>query len=178
MEGTVLQRTAVRSSVARRSIAVPKESGRKVVATNRKAYHDYAVLDTYEAGLALMGTEVKSLRAGRASLLDGYAIFYGDELWLEGIHISEYSQGSWTNHAARRRRKLLLHRQELTKISQKIRESGFTLVPLQLYFLNGRAKVEIAVARGKRDYDKRQTLREKQDNREALRAMREKNLGA
>jgi SsrA-binding protein len=178
MEGTVLPRTAVRSSAARRSIAVPKESGRKVVATNRKAFHDYAVLDTYEAGLALMGTEVKSLRAGRASLIDGYAVFYGDELWLEGIHISEYSQGSWTNHAARRRRKLLLHREELTKISQKIRESGFTLVPLQLYFLNGRAKVEIAVARGKRDYDKRQTLREKQDNREALRAMREKNLGA
>lgn len=157
---------------------MPKESGRNVVATNRKAFHDYAVLDSYEAGIALMGTEVKSLRAGRASLIDGYAIFYGDELWLEGIHISEYSQGSWTNHAARRRRKLLLHREELTKISQKIRESGFTLVPLQLYFLNGRAKVEIAVARGKRDYDKRQTLREKQDNREALRAMREKNLGA
>ncbi len=157
---------------------MPKESGRKVVATNRKAFHDYAVLDTYEAGIALMGTEVKSLRAGQASLLDGFAIFYNDELWLEGIHISEYSQGSWTNHAARRRRKLLLHREELTKISQKIRESGFTLVPLQLYFLNGRAKVEIAVARGKRDYDKRQTLREKQDNREALRAMREKNLGA
>jgi SsrA-binding protein len=178
MEGTVHPRTAVRSSVVRRRVAVPKESGRKVVATNRKAFHDYAVLDTYEAGIALMGTEVKSLRAGRASLIDGYAVFYGDELWLEGIHISEYSQGSWTNHAARRRRKLLLHREELTKISQKIRESGFTLVPLQLYFLNGRAKVEIAVARGKRDYDKRQTLREKQDNREALRAMREKNLGA
>jgi SsrA-binding protein len=150
---------------------VPKESGRKVVATNRKAYHDYAVLDTYEAGLALMGTEVKSLRAGRASLLDGYAIFYGDELWLEGIHISEYSQGSWTNHAARRRRKLLLHREELTKISQKIRESGFTLVPLQLYFLNGRAKVEIAVARGKKTYDKRHALAEKQANREKQQAL-------
>jgi SsrA-binding protein len=148
------------------------------VATNRKARHDYQVLDTYEAGIALQGTEVKSLRAGRASLVDGYAIFYNDELWLEGIHIPEYSQGSWTNHAARRRRKLLLHREELTKISHKIRESGFTIVPLQLYFLNGRAKVEIGIARGKRDYDKRQTLREQQDSREAQRAMRERNLGA
>lgn len=157
---------------------MPKDSGRQVVATNRKARHDYEVLDTYEAGLALMGTEVKSLRAGRASLVDGFGIFYNDELWLEGIHIPEYTQGSWTNHAARRRRKLLLHRDELTRISQRIRESGFTLVPLQLYFLNGRAKVEIAVARGKRDYDKRQTLREKQDNREALRDMREKNRGS
>lgn len=157
---------------------VPRESGRQVVATNRKARHDYQVLDTYEAGIALQGTEVKSLRAGRASLVDGFAVFYNDELWLEGIHIPEYSQGSWTNHAARRRRKLLLHREELTKISHKIRESGFTIVPLQLYFLNGRAKVEIAIARGKRDYDKRQTLREQQDNREALRAMRERNLGA
>ncbi|WP_028279177.1 SsrA-binding protein SmpB [Arthrobacter sp. H5] len=157
---------------------MPKESGRQVVATNRKARHDYLVLDTYEAGIALQGTEVKSLRAGRASLVDGFAVFYNDELWLEGIHIPEYTQGSWTNHAARRRRKLLLHRDELTKISHKIRESGYTIVPLQLYFLNGLAKVEIAVARGKREYDKRQTLREKQDNREALRAIREKNLGA
>ena len=157
---------------------MPKESGRQVVAPNRKARHDYQVLDTYEAGIALQGTEVKSLRAGRASLVDGFAIFYNDELWLEGIHIPEYTQGSWTNHAARRRRKLLLHREELTKISHKIRESGYTIVPLQLYFLNGRAKVEIGIARGKREYDKRQTLREQQDSREAQRAMRERNLGA
>jgi SsrA-binding protein len=154
---------------------VPKESGRKVVATNRKARHDYLVLDTYEAGMALMGTEVKSLREGRASLVDGFAMFYNDELYLENVYIPEYLNGSWTNHSARRRRKLLLHREELNKISQKIRESGFTLVPLQLYFLDGRAKVEIAVARGKKEYDKRQTLREQQDNREALRAMRERN---
>lgn len=154
---------------------MPKESGRKVVATNRKARHDYAVLDTYEAGLALMGTEVKSLREGRASLTDGFAVLYNNELWLEGIHIPEYTQGSWTNHSARRRRKLLLHREELDKIAHRIRESGFTLVPLQLYFVDGKAKVEIAVARGKREYDKRHTLREKQDNREAQRAMREKN---
>ncbi|MFJ2507597.1 SsrA-binding protein SmpB [Arthrobacter citreus] len=157
---------------------MPKESGRKVVATNRKARHNYEILDTYEAGMVLMGTEVKSLREGRASLVDGFATFYNDELWLEAVYIPEYLNGSWTNHSARRRRKLLLHREQLDKIAQKIRESGFTIVPLQLYFLDGRAKVEIAVARGKRDYDKRQTLREKQDNREALREMRAKNRGA
>jgi SsrA-binding protein len=156
---------------------VPKESGRKAVATNRKARHDYHILDTYEAGMVLMGTEVKSLREGRSSLVDGFATFYNDELWLESVYIPEYLNGSWTNHAARRRRKLLLHREELTKIAQKTRESGFTIVPLQLYFVDGRAKVEIAIARGKKDYDKRQALREKQDSREAQRAMREKNLG-
>jgi SsrA-binding protein len=156
---------------------VPRESGRKAVATNRKAFHDYHVLDTYEAGMSLMGTEVKSLREGRASLVDGFATFYNDELYLENVYIPEYLNGSWTNHAARRRRKLLLHREELNKISHKIRESGFTIVPLQLYFLDGRAKVEIGVARGKKDYDKRQALREKQDTREALRAMRARNRG-
>lgn len=156
---------------------MPKESGRKVVATNRKARHNYHILDTYEAGLVLMGTEVKSLREGRASLIDGFASLTDDEMWLEHVYIPEYLNGSWTNHSARRRRKLLLHREEIEKIAQKTRESGFTIVPLQLYFLDGRAKVEIAVAKGKRDYDKRQTLREQQDNREAQRAMREKNLG-
>ncbi|MGM0929393.1 SsrA-binding protein SmpB [Arthrobacter sp. CAU 1506] len=157
---------------------MPRESGRKVVATNRKARHDYHIMDTYEAGMALMGTEVKSLREGRASLVDGFAIFYNDELYLESVYIPEYLNGSWTNHAARRRRKLLLHRAELEKIARQTRESGYTIVPLQLYFNDGLAKVEIGVGRGKKDYDKRQTLREKQDNREALRAMREKNRGA
>jgi SsrA-binding protein len=157
---------------------VPRESGRKVVATNRKARHDYHIMDTFEAGMALMGTEVKSLREGRASLVDGFCVFYNDELYLEAVYIPEYLNGSWTNHSARRRRKLLLHREELNKISHKIRESGFTIVPLQLYFNDGRAKVEIAVARGKKDYDKRQTLREQQDKREALRAMRERNRGS
>lgn len=156
---------------------MPKESGRKVVATNRKARHNYHILDTYEAGLVLMGTEVKSLREGRASLIDGFASLTNEEMWLEHVYIPEYLNGSWTNHSARRRRKLLLHREEIEKIAQKTRESGFTIVPLQLYFLDGRAKVEIAVAKGKRDYDKRQALREQQDNREAQRAMREKNLG-
>ena len=118
-----------------------------------------------------MGTEVKALRAGRCSLIDGFAQFTGDELWLEGVHIHEYSRGTWTNHAPRRRRKLLLHREELTKIESKIREKGRTIVPLAVYFKDGRAKVEIAIATGKRQYDKRQTLRERQDRREAERAM-------
>ncbi|MBK8468871.1 MAG: SsrA-binding protein SmpB [Candidatus Phosphoribacter sp.] len=148
-----------------------KERGRKVVASNRKARHDYHIEDTFEAGLALMGTEVKALRAGRCSLVDGYAQFSGDELWLEGVHIPEYTQGTWTNHAPRRRRKLLLHREELAKIASKTREKGRTIVPLAVYFKDGRAKVEIALATGKRQYDKRQALRERQDTREADRAI-------
>ena len=148
-----------------------KESGRKVVASNRKARHDYHIEDTFETNISLMGTEVKALRAGRCSLVDGFAQFTGDELWLEGVHIPEYSQGTWTNHAPRRRRKLLLHREELTKIESKIREKGRTIVPLAVYFKDGRAKVEIALATGKRQYDKRQALRERQDKREADRAM-------
>lgn len=148
-----------------------KERGRKVVASNRKARHDYHIGDTFEAGLALMGTEVKSLRAGRASLVDGFAQFTDNELWLEGVHIPEYTQGTWTNHTPRRRRKLLLHRDELTKIQGKTRESGRTVVPLAIYFKDGRAKVEIALATGKKEYDKRHALRERQDRREAERAM-------
>ena len=148
-----------------------KQQGRKVVASNRKARHDYHIEDTFEAGIALQGTEVKALRAGRCSLVDGYAQFSGDELWLEGVHIPEYTQGTWTNHAPRRRRKLLLHREQLRKLASKTRESGRTIVPLALYFKDGRAKVEIALATGKRAYDKRQALRERQDRREAERAM-------
>jgi len=150
---------------------VAKEQGRKLIASNRKARHDYLIEDTYEAGLALTGTEVKALRMGRASLVDGWAAFSGDELWLEGVHIPEYSSGTWTNHAPRRKRKLLLHRSELAKIAQKTRESGHTIVPLSLYFKDGRAKVEIAVAKGKKAYDKRHALRERQDRREAERAL-------
>jgi SsrA-binding protein len=150
---------------------VAKESGRKLVASNRKARHDYSIDDVFEAGIVLSGTEVKSLRAGRASLVDGFASVEGGEVWLEHVHIPEYTQGTWTNHPPRRRRKLLLHRQEIDRLTQATREKGYTLVPLSLYFLDGRAKVELAVARGKREYDKRQTLREKQDTREAQRAM-------
>jgi SsrA-binding protein len=150
---------------------VPRERGQKVVATNRKARHDYHIEDVLEAGLVLTGTEVKSLRAGRASLVDGYATIANGEVWLENVHIPEFLAGSWTNHATRRRRKLLLNRVEIDKLTGKIKESGLTLIPLSLYFKDGRAKVELAVAKGKKDYDKRQTLREQQDTREAARAV-------
>ncbi len=150
---------------------MPRESGEKVVATNRKARHDYTVEDTYEAGIVLTGTEVKSLREGRASLVDGYAFIDGGEIWLDAVHIPEYTEGTWNNHAPRRKRKLLMHKAQIIKISHKTKEGGYTLVPLSIYFLNGKAKVEIAVAKGKREYDKRQALRERQDQREAQRAM-------
>src|SRR3982750_3823602 len=138
---------------------MPRETGRKLIAQNKKARHDYAILDTYEVGLVLVGTEVKSLRAGRASLVDGFATVDNGEVWLQGVHIPEYTQGTWTNHEPRRRRKLLLHRHEIEQLAEATREKGQTIVPLSLYFLDGRAKVEIAVARGKRNYDKRQALR-------------------
>jgi SsrA-binding protein len=148
-----------------------KETGRKLIAQNKKARHDYLILDTHECGLVLTGTEVKSLRQGRASLVDGFAQVDGGEVWLHNVHIPEYAQGTWTNHSARRKRKLLMHRGEIDKLIGKIQESGLTLVPLRLYFKEGRAKVELALAKGKREYDKRQTLREKQDRREAERAV-------
>jgi SsrA-binding protein len=150
---------------------VKDTSGRTLVASNRKARHDYHIDDVYEAGMVLMGTEVKALRAGRASLVDGFASVDGGEVWLEGVHIPEYAQGTWTNHAPRRRRKLLLHRWEIEKLAQATREKGFTIVPLSLYFLGGKAKVEIGLGRGKKEYDKRNTLRERQDRREAERAI-------
>ena len=150
---------------------MPREQGEKVVATNRKARHDYTIEDTYEAGIVLSGTEVKSLRQGRASLVDGYAFLDGGELWLDAVHIPEYTEGTWNNHAPRRKRKLLLHKAQIIKISHKTKEGGYTLIPLSIYFLDGRAKVELAVAKGKREYDKRHALRERQDKREAQRAM-------
>ncbi|WP_324652589.1 SsrA-binding protein SmpB [Georgenia sp. H159] len=144
---------------------------RSVVARNKKARHDYHIDETIEAGLALTGTEVKSLRMGRASLVDGWVEIDGGEAWLQGVHIPEYSQGTWTNHAVRRKRKLLLHRTEIDRLAGKSREKGHTVVPLELYFIRGKAKVLIALARGKKEYDKRHALREKQDEREAQRAM-------
>ncbi|HET8602898.1 MAG TPA: SsrA-binding protein SmpB [Marmoricola sp.] len=148
-----------------------KELGRKLIAQNRKARHDYHIEDTFEAGLVLMGTEVKSLRAGRASLVDGFVDIEGGEAWLHAVHIPEYAQGTWTNHAARRKRKLLLNRAEIDKIERKTSEKGYTIVPLSLYFKDGRAKVEIALAKGKKSWDKRQSLRERQDNREKQQAL-------
>ena len=143
-----------------------REQGRKVIAQNKKARHDYHIDDTYEAGLVLVGTEVKSLRQGRASLVDGFAEVDGDEVWLHNVHIPEYTQGTWTNHAARRKRKLLLNRTEIERIARKTTEKGYTLVPLSLYFKDGRAKVEVAVARGKKEYDKRHTIAARMANRE------------
>ena len=147
-----------------------RESGRKLIAQNKKARHDYHLEDHYEAGLVLTGTEVKSLRAGRASLVDAYAHIKDGEVWLENAHIPEYDQGSWTNHEPRRARKLLLHRSEIGKLIGKTKESGLTLVPLALYFKDGKAKVEIALARGKRTYDKRQTLAARDAAREIERS--------
>ncbi|MCG8655942.1 SsrA-binding protein SmpB [Yimella sp. NH-Cas1] len=150
---------------------MPREAGKKIIANNKKARHDYLIEETVEAGLVLMGTEVKSLRMGRANLTDGFAGERNGELWLENVHIPEYLQGTWTNHSAKRRRKLLMHRAEIDKLIAKSRESGHTLIPLSLYFLDGKAKVEIGLAKGKKLHDKRQSLRERQDNREAERAM-------
>lgn len=152
-----------------------KEKGEKVVATNRRARHEYTIEKTYEAGIVLQGTEVKSLREGHANLTDGYAYIDGGEAWLDQVSIPQYSNGTWTNHAAKRTRKLLLHKDEILKLGQKAQAGGYTLVPLKLYFVDGRAKVEIGVAKGKTQYDKRQTLRERQDKREAERAMRLRN---
>ena len=143
-----------------------KEQGRKVVAQNRKARHDFAIEDVFEAGLVLQGTEVKSLRLGRANLTDGFVDIDGGEAWLHGVNIPEYAQGTWTNHAARRKRKLLLNRDEIDKIERRVNERGLTVVPLSLYFLNGRAKVEIALAKGKKSWDKRQTIAEREFDRE------------
>ncbi|MER7465528.1 SsrA-binding protein SmpB [Streptomyces sp. NPDC050448] len=148
-----------------------KEKGRKLIAQNKKARHDYTILDTYECGIVLTGTEVKSLRQGRASLVDGFVSVESGEAWLYNVHVPEYSQGTWTNHSARRKRKLLLHREEIDKLDSKTGETGNTIVPLSLYFKDGRAKVEIALAKGKKEYDKRQALREKQDTRETNRVI-------
>ena len=144
----------------------------KTVARNRKATHDYFIEDRYEAGLVLTGTEVKALRMGRASLTEAWIEIdrYG-EAWLQGAHIPEYLQGTWNNHSPRRKRKLLLHRSELERLEGRVQAKGYTVVPLELYFIGGRAKLEIALARGKQDWDKRQALREAQDKREAARAM-------
>jgi SsrA-binding protein len=155
-----------------------KEKGRKLVAQNRKARHDYHIHDTYEAGIVLNGTEVKSLREGRATLSDAFATVDDGEVWLRAAHIPEYSHGTWTNHSARRTRKLLLNRREIDKIERELSTAGTTLVPLALYFSDGYAKVEIALATGKREYDKRQTIAARESKREAERALAARNRRA
>src|SRR5687768_6142654 len=156
---------------------MPREKGRKVVASNRKARHDYSILDTYEAGVALTGTEVKSLRAGRASLVDAFANLRSGELYLHGMHIPEYAQGTWTNHEPRRTRKLLLKRAEIDRLTGKIQEGGLTLVPLSVYFSDGWAKIELALARGKKSYDKRQDLAKRDADREIARVVGRRRKG-
>ena len=156
---------------------MPREKGRKVVASNRKARHDYAILDTVEAGLVLTGTEVKSLRMGRASLVDAFAQERDGEIYLHQLHIPEYTQGTWTNHEPRRTRKLLMHRAEIQKLVGKLQESGLTLIPLTLYFSDGWAKVELGLARGKKSYDKRQDLATRDANREIHKALGRRNKG-
>lgn len=153
-----------------------KEQGTKLIAQNKKARHDYAIEDKYEAGLVLTGIEVKSLREGRASLAEAFvSIDRRGEMWLENANIPEYLNGTWNNHAPKRKRKLLLHEREIIKLSRQSEAKGYTIIPLSLYFKDGRVKAEIALARGKREFDKRQALREEQDKREALRAMRYAN---
>ncbi len=154
-----------------------KEVGRKLIAQNKKARHDYFIDEVYECGLVLTGTEVKSLRAGRASLIDGYATVRNGELWLQGVHIPEYTEATWTNHEPRRERKLLLHKREILKLIGKTKEGGVTLVPLALYFKDGRAKIEIALARGRKLHDKRTALMEKQVGREVARELSRRSSG-
>lgn len=148
------------------------DSDRQVIARNRRARHEYQIEDVIEAGLVLTGTEVKSLRAGRASLADGFGEITDHEAWLHNVHIPEYAEGTWTNHLPRRTRKLLLHRKEIDKLATATAERGLTLVPLSLYFTGGKAKIELALARGKRTYDKRQDLARRDAAREVERALR------
>jgi SsrA-binding protein len=148
-----------------------RETGRgKLVAQNKKARHDYAIEETYEAGIVLTGTEVKSLRQGRASLIDSYAAVQEGELWMLGAHIPEYTEGTWNNHTPRRARKLLLHKAEIVKLTVKLKEGGLALVPLQLYFKDGHAKVELGLGKGRKSYDKRQVLAKRDADNEMRRA--------
>lgn len=157
--------------------AKPDKANNQVVATNRKARHNYSILDVYEAGVVLVGTEVKSLREGQASLVDAFATIDDGEIWLRNLHIAEYHHGTWTNHAPRRNRKLLLHRREIDNLVGKIRDGNLTLVPLSLYFTDGKVKVELALARGKEAHDKRQDLAKRDAQREITRELGRRNKG-
>lgn len=148
-----------------------KERGRLPVATNRKARRLYVVLDTIEAGVVLVGNEVKSLRLRRASLGEAFATIDDHEVWLHNLHIAEYAFGSWTNHEVRRKRKLLLHRSQILKWEQRVNESGLSMVPLSLYFSDGRVKVELALVRGKKTWDRRHDLAERDARRDVERAL-------
>jgi len=151
---------------------VAAEDGKKIIASNRRARHEYAIEDVVEAGLVLTGTEVKSLRAGRATLTDGFGQITDGEAWLHGVHIPQYILGTWTNHEPRRTRKLLMHRKEIDKLARSISERGLTLIPLSLYFSGGKVKIELGLARGKRTYDKRHDLAKRDAAREVERELR------
>ncbi len=152
-------------------------SGIKIIAKNRKAYHDYHILDTYEAGIALKGSEIKSIRAAQVSLKDGYATIVDNEIWLMNVHIAPYNQANRENHEPRRTRKLLLHRREINRLLGKLQEKGLTLIPLKMYLSNNRAKVELGLARGKKQYDKRAALKEKESRRQISGALGRRNKG-
>jgi len=147
----------------------PDAKAEKIVATNRKARHEYFVLESFEAGIALTGTEVKSLRRGNVNLTDGYATVKNGEVWLSGMHVSPYEQGSYANVDPLRDRKLLLHRKEIRRIAGRVNEAGVTLIPLQVYFKNRTAKVQLAVCRGKRAYDKREDIARREVERDIRR---------
>jgi len=171
----------VKASVERKAAAAKKagdaKGGRRLIASNRKARHNYSILDVFEAGVVLVGTEVKSLREGQASLADAFATVDDGEIWLRNLHIPEYHHGSWTNHAARRNRKLLLHRREIDTLLGKIRDGNLTLVPLSLYFLDGKVKVELALARGKQAHDKRQDIARRDAERDVIRELGRRTKG-
>lgn len=154
-----------------------KELGKKLIAQNKKARHDYSIEDVFECGIVLSGTEVKSLRAGRASLVDGFAMVNDGELWLSGVHIPEYTEGTWNNHTPRRERKLLMHRRDIDKLEAVTKQGGLTLVPLSIYFKDGKAKIELALAKGKKAHDKRATLMEQQATREVNRELSRRTSG-
>lgn len=156
---------------------MPRETGRKLIAQNKKARHDYSIIEVFEAGLVLMGTEVKSLREGRATLTDGFAQLDGGELYLHNIHIPEYNQGSWTNHEPKRKRKLLLNRNEIREIDIKVSRQGYTVVPLSIYFKDGRVKVELGLAQGRKAHDKRHAIAERDAKREMSRAQGRRTKG-
>lgn len=167
-----MAKTASKGKLSAAQKAKVEADAKQVVARNKKARHDYNIIETFEAGLSLTGTEVKALRLGRASLIDGWVeVDRNNEAWLHGVNIPVYAMGTWTNHTPTRKRKLLLHRDEILRIGNKVQAKGHTVVPLELYFLRGRAKVEIALAQGKQEWDKRETLRRREADREAERAM-------
>lgn len=154
-----------------------RERGQRAIAQNRRARHDYSIGTTYEAGLVLSGTEVKSLRAGRATLGEAYATVKDGEVWIVNLHIPEYSAGTWTNHQPRRTRKLLLHRKEIAELARAVDQKGMAIVPLSLYFKDGYAKVELGVGQGRKTYDKRHAIAARDAKREEDRAVRARVKG-